>query len=421
MAFISDEKLTSDGRRFYEVRVSRGKGKGQINRRFFPENGWSKDTIKRKLNKFANELENAVEAGTIINRSERKKQLAEEEVSRAMLKTVKQYGESVFMAAKSITLSETSRSAYQSNLEIHVYPIIGDLLLIDVTPSIIQKLLLDFQKNHAHASCVKLYNIINGLFSMAYLDDSISTDVMRKVKRPAPKKGETGKDESDKALTVESLAYVFSCIEKEPLKWQAFIHLAADTGCRRGEICGIEWKDIDWKNGIITIRQNVQYTPGKGVYITSPKNGKKRRVDIGEDTMAILRQWKREQALEYICPFIFSPEKSNQNKHRTDVEHKKREKPAQLEKNPMNPQSPTAYFRDLRTRYNIPNFHPHMLRHTSASISLTHGGDIASVSARLGHSDTAVTLRMYAHANEESIRRAGQAVRDALKAVNGNT
>lgn len=243
---------------------------------------------------------------------------------------------------------------------------------------------------------------------------------MRKVKRPAPKKGETGKDESDKALTVESLVYVFSCIEKEPLKWQAFIHLAADTGCRRGELCGIEWKDIDWKNGIITIRQNVQYTPGKGVYITSPKNGKKRPIDIGEDTMAILRQWKKEQALEYICPFIFSPEKSNQNKHRTDVEHKKREKPAQLEKNPMNPQSPTAYFRDLRTRYNIPNFHSHMLRHTSASISLTHGGDIASVSARLGHSDTAVTLRMYAHANEESIRQAGQAVRDALKAVSGN-
>ena len=41
--------------------------------------------------------------------------------------------------------------------------------------------------------------------------------------------------------------------------------------------------------------------------------------------------------------------------------------------------------------------------------------DIVSVSERLGYSDTAVTLRMYAHANEESIRRAGQTVRDALK------
>ena len=39
--------------------------------------------------------------------------------------------------------------------------------------------------------------------------------------------------------------------------------------------------------------------------------------------------------------------------------------------------------------------------------TLTNGGDVVSVSERLGHSDTAVTLRMYAHANEESIRRAG--------------
>jgi len=76
----------------------------------------------------------------------------------------------------------------------------------------------------------------------------------------------------------------------------------------------------------------------------------------------------------------------------------------------------TRYFKKLEKRYGIKDFHPHKLRHTSASISLTHGGDLVSVSQRLGHSDTAVTLRMYAHANSESIRRAGQAVRDALKA-----
>ena len=65
------------------------------------------------------------------------------------------------------------------------------------------------------------------------------------------------------------------------------------------------------------------------------------------------------------------------------------------------------------------DFHPHKLRHTSASVTLTNGGDVVSVSERLGHSDTAVTLRMYAHANEESIRRAGQTFRDALKAQQG--
>ena len=60
-------------------------------------------------------------------------------------------------------------------------------------------------------------------------------------------------------------------------------------------------------------------------------------------------------------------------------------------------------------------FHPHLLRHTSASLSLTNGGDIKSIADRLGHADASTTLRMYAHANADSVRRAGQAARDALK------
>ena len=60
-------------------------------------------------------------------------------------------------------------------------------------------------------------------------------------------------------------------------------------------------------------------------------------------------------------------------------------------------------------------FSPHKLRHTSASLAITNGADVVSVAARLGHSDSSTTLRMYAHANEDSIRRVGQTVRKALK------
>ena len=59
--------------------------------------------------------------------------------------------------------------------------------------------------------------------------------------------------------------------------------------------------------------------------------------------------------------------------------------------------------------------HPHKLRHSFASIAITNGADVASVSEKLGHSDKAVTLRMYTHANEESIKRASQIFREALK------
>ena len=55
------------------------------------------------------------------------------------------------------------------------------------------------------------------------------------------------------------------------------------------------------------------------------------------------------------------------------------------------------------------------MRHTFASIAITNGADIASVSEALGHSDKAITLRMYTHADQESISRAAQIVRDAVR------
>ena len=80
----------------------------------------------------------------------------------------------------------------------------------------------------------------------------------------------------------------------------------------------------------------------------------------------------------------------------------------------MHPQSPTRRFKTYGEKYNISDFHPHKLRHTFASVAITSGADIASASGKLGHSDSAVTLRMYTHANQEAIKNAGSIFRSAL-------
>lgn len=108
----------------------------------------------------------------------------------------------------------------------------------------------------------------------------------------------------------------------------------------------------------------------------------------------MLQQLRQEQAEHCVSVYVFTQDNSAE---------------------PMHPQSPTRYFKKFGEKYGVKDFHPHKLRHSAASIAITNGADVASVSERLGHSDTAVTLRMYTHANSESIRRAGQTVRDALK------
>lgn len=389
---------TKTGKRFFQISVSRGHGKSAYTMRWAWPDGWSKRTAEREAKKQAAEFELKCSKGEVLTRSEAKEKEEAARKEAAKLKTVAQYANGVFMPLKEINFSENTRSSYRKFLDLYILPALGDYLLVEVTSSMIIKLLADFQRTgKSHATTVKLYNILNGIFQMAFLDDSIPTNPMLKVKRPAPRKDERGKkEESDKALTAQELARVLSCVAGEPLKWQVYINLAADTGARRGELCGLWWSDIDWKSGAVTICRNLQYTPHAGVYVTTPKNGKSRVVDVGAETLELLKQLREEQAESCVSKWVFTKDG---------------------EAEPMHPQSPTRYFKKFGKKYNVPDFHPHKLRHSSASIAITNGADVSSVSERLGHSDTAVTLRMYAHANEESIRRVGQTVRDALKAA----
>ena len=228
------EMRTKDGRRFYKISVSRGYGKTAYSMRWYPPETYSQRSIERELRKVTAEFERACAAGEVLSRSERKaKEAAEAEAARieaeraaaeaAKLKTVRQYADSVFMPAKEITFSGNARSNYRQFLNKHIYPAIGDFYLADVTPAMISKLLLDFQKSgYSHASVIKLFNILNGIFKAAYRGDMIPKNPMDKVDRPTQSKESASADDSGKAFTVEEVRYILSCLENEPLKWQVY-------------------------------------------------------------------------------------------------------------------------------------------------------------------------------------------------------
>lgn len=394
---MASHKITTDaqGNTVYKVQASNGRGR-RVTRSWRPEPSWSAKTIERELNKFKANLEKELASGKVLTRQEQLERDKQAALEAAKIKTLRQYTDSVFLPRKELSFSENSKANYRQLLDKHILPSLGDIPMGEITPAMLDGLLLSFQKKgYAHSSCVKMHMILGGIFKMARKDSTITSNPMELVDCPAARKDEHIQNETEKAYTVQELSHIFDCLQHEPLKWQAYVHLVSDTGLRRGEACGLHWTDIDFKAGIITVRHNLQYTASAGVFLARPKNGQTRMVDIGSDVIDLLQRLRTEQADKCISKFVFSQESSPE---------------------PMNPQTPTRYFKKLEKRYGIKDFHPHKLRHTSASISLTHGGDLVSVSQRLGHSDTAVTLRMYAHANEESIRKAGQAVRDALKA-----
>ena len=383
------------GNVIYKVQASNGRGR-RVTRSWKPQEGWSAKTIRRELNKFAANLEQELERGAVVTKREQIQQAAAAELEKAKLKTVKQYGDMVFMAIKEPSLSENTKHCYRNALDKHIYPIIGDLLIENVTPSMITALLAENQKQVLKKSSLDKYWIVMSvLFKMAYNDDTISKNPMDKAIRPRESKQNSEMKACEKAYTLEELRYILKCLDNEPLKWQTYINLLADTGMRRGEASGLMWSDIDFKEGIITIKRNLQFSPGKGIYTTTPKNGKMRTVDVGDKVLRLLMMLRQEQSEKCISKYVFTQEGLAE---------------------PMHPTSPTHYFKVFSKKYEVEDFHPHKLRHTMASLAITNGADVVSVSARLGHSDSAVTLRMYAHANEESKRRAGDIFRNAIGA-----
>lgn len=402
----STRKMTTkSGKVFYEISVSRGRGKSRLTRRWYVPEGWSKKAIERELAAVSAEFERQCDAGEAISRAEQHEKdareaaeaaakAAQQAAEAAKILTLRQYGERVFMPAKAVTMSENGRSSYQNCLDRQIYPVLGDMKMPEITPAQISALLLDIQaQGKAHATVIKAYTILHTLFKMAYLGDMIDRNPMDKVERPKPRKDEV-KESEPAAYTAEEVKRLLAVLKDEPLKWQALIRLLIDTGIRRGECCALKWQNVNFKTGEIRIAGNLCYTATKGVYLDTPKSGRVRVVYASDDTMALLRQLRIEQAKKAVSAFVFTKEGSPE---------------------PMHPQSPTRYLKKLSERSGIPDLHPHKLRHTFASIAITNGADVASVSEVLGHSDKAVTLRMYTHADQESMKRAAAITQEAIK------
>ena len=83
-----------------------------------------------------------------------------------------------------------------------------------------------------------------------------------------PKIDASGKayKKSEKHIYTKEQAREFMKILREaPMKYKVFFTLAIYTGCRRGELLGIEWKNIDFERGTVMIDHTSNYTADKGI------------------------------------------------------------------------------------------------------------------------------------------------------------
>lgn len=94
---------------------------------------------------------------------------------------------------------------------------------------------------------------------------------------------------------------MLTLLENEPLKYKAMVSLTVYAGIRRGELCGLEWSDVDFENKRLRIRQASQYIPGEGLITKKPKNETSIRVislpKIAIDLLSEYKAWQNTEKL----------------------------------------------------------------------------------------------------------------------------
>lgn len=205
-----------------------------------------------------------------------------------------------------------------------------------------------------------------------------------------------------KIYTVEETVRLMELLRNEPVKYRAFYYLLIYSGCRRGELLGLEWQDVDFSNCLISIRRTSCYTPDRGTYTDTTKTEhSKRTLKIPQEVMDILcelREFQLRQA------DIFGEKWVETGRLFTKENGE-----------PQHPNTSYHWLEKFCARNGLPFYGIHSFRHLFASLLVGNGVDIVTVSGVLGHSAVSTTSNIYCHMLEDARARASDTVASALR------
>lgn len=202
-------------------------------------------------------------------------------------------------------------------------------------------------------------------------------------------------------LDEKEIQAIISALESEPITYKTMIVLIFFTGMRRGELFGLEWKDIDFDNNTLKIERTSQYIGNKTIITKGPKTRSgHREIYISQSLVRVLKKYRAWQA-----------------QRRLDVGSDWNDTDrlfTQWNGKPMYPDSLTKWFSKFLERNNLRKVTLHSLRHTNATIMIAEGTDIRTVSNRLGHAQTSTTLNIYTHALKSKDEQAAEVLDNVL-------
>ena len=278
------------------------------------------------------------------------------------------------------SVKKSSYCVYLRQINLHIRPILGSCLLSEIAPSNIQAFIGQMEAKGLAGNTIKaVFRLLKAAMNCARDEGYIVENPCRKIKiqrKEAPEQSVLTASEQKK-------------LRKEALQQNELpTLLGLYTGMRLGEICALQWADIDWEKRTITVRrtaQRIAVLQGEKhtqLRIDSPKSKRSRRMLPIPDFLFALLQ-KAFQKSHHDNPYIFG--KSSQ---------------------PAEPRTMQRQFQKLVCKLNLRNVHFHTLRHSFATRLMELGVEIQTISTLLGHQSPRTTLEFYGHSLPETQKSA---------------
>ena len=254
---------------------------------------------------------------------------------------------------------------------------LGEYELDELTPLVLQRYITELiesgnmktGKGLAANSVNGIITVIQNSLKLAYALGTIKEYAADKIRRPKTKEKEVTCFTLSEQKKIERAA-----LAGKKTKWLGIV-VCLYTGLRIGELLALEWKDVDFQKGMLTVsKSRHEGKDENGRYaqiVESPKTVSSRRcIPLPKQILCELRMLKRKSRSVYV---ISNGESS------------------------IPVRSYQRSFERLLKKLDIPHKGFHALRHTFATRALECGMDVKMLSELLGHKDPAVTLRRYVH------------------------
>ncbi|HIE65203.1 MAG: site-specific integrase [Nitrospira sp.] len=289
-------------------------------------------------------------------------------------------------------LKHTTCRSYKGLLDKHLLPALGDMALSEINRKMVKELAIEKRKAGSSPSTVRLIlGTLSVIFTSAIDDDIVAHNP---ALRPSKFMKMRGKRDNINPFTHEEETIFLQTVQEyKPRFYPLFLFLLR-TGCRIGEAVAVQHGDLDFHGRFIEIRQN--WTNGQ---LTTPKNGKTRRVDMSKGLAKVLKDHLTTLELEAAVNGKKRPQWVFPNEIGGILD-------------PDNLRSRVFY--KVLEKAELRRIRIHDLRHTFCSRLITNNESLAYIRDQMGHSSIQVTVDLYGHlvpgSNKQAVDRLDEPV-----------